>query len=234
MYPHFPANAIQASKYAVCKHGLHHEDKCGYAHQLRDVGMPTNYNEKMWYCKSHLASGPAGIDLFVGQSFASKQHDRVIQMLHAEGITCSPDWARMFAYFQGYGVVNEYVHDGDFGWYSRLEEYSTMIFKRSWSSMEDPVKQGTAVYPFPLATDGHSLTLSERMQRRMCDPMRFKGLRCVCAWSDVGYWYAENTSWHWGLRVTSISQSPLVRRIFSSVFLRIRRGIMSAATSSIC
>ena len=71
--------------------------------------MPTKYNEMMWYCKAHLAQGHAGIDLFLGQSFARKQHDRIIQMLHAEGITDSPDWARMFAYFHGYGVVNEYV-----------------------------------------------------------------------------------------------------------------------------
>ena len=43
MYPHFLANATQTSKYAVCKHGLQHEDKCGYAYKLARIStsMPT-------------------------------------------------------------------------------------------------------------------------------------------------------------------------------------------------
>ena len=64
--------------------------------------------------------------------------------------------------------------------------------------MEDLVKQGTAKCPFPLAVDANSLLLPERIRQRMRTPMRFNCLRCVCDWSDVGDWYAQHTSWHWG------------------------------------
>ena len=102
--PRFPANAIQAPKYAVCKHGFSHSHLCGYAHKLAELGMPLVLLLAMWHCTAHVHRGHAGIDMFFGQAYTGAQYDRVIQMVHAEGLAGIPAWARLFAYFVGYGA----------------------------------------------------------------------------------------------------------------------------------
>jgi hypothetical protein len=126
-YPKFPANAIGSIKYACCKHGHEHSVPCGYAHKLNEVGLPISIPWRMWECKSHEPRGHPGIDFFLGQSFTPQQYDRAIQMLHYEGLDRIPLWARMFAYFQGRGLANEYVLDGDFDLYTTLEQSSEKI-----------------------------------------------------------------------------------------------------------
>ena len=194
----FPANAIQAPKYAVCKHGRGHEAKCGYAHKLVEVCMPLKLIGKMWYCKAHLPQGPSGIDLFCGQQFTAYQYDRIMKMIFTEGIRFSPDWARMFAYFEGLGGANEYIHDLDFGLSFFLEQYSEKIFHSPWYKVEKTISLGTCEYPFPLAYDLKERTLAERMLARKLTATCFKVFRAVHTWLDEGGTYAASTPMYWG------------------------------------
>ena len=121
--PVFGPNEIQAPKYAVCKHGRGHGVLCGFAHGLAEIGMPLKLLPAMWRCKANESRGHAGIDMFFGQRYIGAQHDRILQMICNEGLERIPSWARMFAYFVGFGPANEYVCDGDFGLYAQLKEH---------------------------------------------------------------------------------------------------------------
>jgi hypothetical protein len=151
----------------------------------------------MWICTAHEPHGHAGIDMFVGQVYTGGQYDRAIQMLHAETLLCTATWARMFAWFNGYGDANEYITDGDFGLYDVMERHEQMIFKQM-NSME-LVRRGTCTsYRFPLAVDDNGRTLQERMARRLECVTEFPALYAVSDWRDDGDVYADATSMHWG------------------------------------
>ena len=81
---------------------------------------------------SRLYSGTPGIDLFLGRECTPPQLDRIVAMIAGEGLEHIPIWARQYARFIGHGSDVEYVYDGDFGWYDRLEESSLSLFEANW------------------------------------------------------------------------------------------------------
>ena len=104
------------------------------------------------------------------QPVGNRITDRVIQMLHFEGLASIPAWARLFAYFEGFGGVNEDIGDGNYGFYDKFAQYSEKIFRRPWNHMQDSVEKGACTHPFPLAVDenqmGALLGLAARHRQR--------------------------------------------------------------------
>ena len=99
-YPHFLANATQASKYAVCKHGLHHEDKCGYAHKLRTY-FHQHADTRCYQCFSSSVStstsSPANCITKFRAPFCRGIQDR-IHGGRAAACTSIPAWSVMGGY----------------------------------------------------------------------------------------------------------------------------------------
>ena len=161
--------------------------------------MPDVVSVRMWLDRSDEPSGPAGIDMFFGQCYGAGQFDRIIAMVVAEGYYRIPLWAQQFGWFQGLGGENAYVLAGDFGWYSRLEQYSPHLFGRGWSDrIKLQVDAGIENYVFPSVLDQHDLTLGQRMATRMASGTRFAMCKAQYDWSDTTGAYAVQTTRHWG------------------------------------
>ena len=169
-------------KYACCKHGPGHRvDRCGFAHRLSELSIPTRPQPCVWRDKSHERKGHAGIDWFLGQAYSSSQWQRLLLYLQQESVPCMPAWARRLSWFMDLGDLDDGVCDGDFGWAEELHEYL---------GIRVTYEHGRARprFPFDLQEDRRapSMSLDDRMCHRMttgrCTYGRY---RARCSWHDA-------------------------------------------------
>ena len=141
--------------YACCKHGpAHRRLRCGFAHVLGDVALPPRIENKYWRDKTEFHRGPAGIDMFFGQTYTVFQLERILTLVYSEPFALLPSWARQLVWFLRLRGCEHFIADGDFGMAERVDYLKSF----GESVLEE--------YPFEPLVDSRGLTLRQRMRDR--------------------------------------------------------------------